>query len=91
MTRQTATKRTTRTVRPSKGVDAALKADAPTMQLPTVTTPAPIRPTLDDLVTELRPTVFRLLDAGRLRAAAELVATYADEADRALWGEVLDR
>lgn len=45
--------------------------------------------TLDDLTAELRPMVFRLLDAGKPEAAAELIGTYAGEADAALWHEVL--
>lgn len=45
--------------------------------------------TLEDLTAELRPMVFRLLDAGKPEAAAELVETYAGEADAALWHEVL--
>ncbi len=45
--------------------------------------------TLDDLAAEVRPMVFRLLDAGKPQAAAELIGTYAGEADEALWREVL--
>jgi hypothetical protein len=45
--------------------------------------------TLDELAAEVRPMVFRLLDAGRPRAAAELVETYTEEADAAFWFEVL--
>jgi hypothetical protein len=80
----------TRTGRPSKAVTAALGADLPTTSLPIIR-PAPVRPTLDQLAAEARGPVFRLLDAGRPTAAAELLATYAADADAALWAEVLDR
>jgi hypothetical protein len=79
----------TRTGRPSKARDAALHADAPTTSLPAVR-PAPVRRSLDDLAAEARPAVFRLLDAGKPAAAAELLETYAADADAALWAEVLD-
>jgi hypothetical protein len=45
--------------------------------------------TLDELAAEVRPMVFRLLDAGRPQAAAALVETYTEEADAAFWFEVL--
>lgn len=58
-----------------------------------VTTALPVlpddRPTIADLAAELRPMVFRLLDAGKPDAAGALVETYRDAADAALWREVL--
>lgn len=90
MTARAAAKRTTRTVRPSKAVAAALKADAPTMQLPTITpTPvAPDVPTIDQLAAEAGPAVFRLLAHGNVEAAWRLLMTYTEEAERAYWSHL---
>lgn len=46
--------------------------------------------TLDELAAELQPSVNRLLGEGLVKAAADLVYTYREEAEMALLKERLD-
>ena len=81
-----------RTNRPSKARAAALAADAPTRPLPVqVESLQPAVPTIDDLVDQARPGIFRLLDAGKIRAAWEYLMTFEPDAEAAYWAHVATR
>ena len=82
-----------RTNRPSRARAAALTADAPTRPMPVVQVEQlqPTVPTIDDLATLAGPGVFRLLDAGKVRSAWELLMTFQPDAEAAYWAHIADR
>lgn len=80
------------TRRPSKARAAALAGDPPTRPLPVQVEPLqPAVPTIDDLAVEAGPMVYRLLDAGRLQSAWELLMTYEAPAEAAYWAHIATR
>ena len=78
--------------RTSKARAAALDSTAPTRPLPVQVEPLqPAVPTIDDLAAQAGPGVFRLLDAGKTRAAWELLMTYEADAEAAYWAHIATR